>query len=124
MSSRIFLLRMSGKSFARNLDFPPAADREKGMQTKDSTRFRKARQVNWKSVEGEAVVLHLATGNYFALDPVGTFLWSKVCRAPKSLADLIDAVMVEYTCSKEQARKDTLEFCGQLVAEKLLEIKE
>lgn len=94
------------------------------MQTEDSTKFRKAAQVNWKSVDGEAVVLHLATGNYFALDAVGTFLWSKLAVSPKSLSDLIDAVMVEYNCSKDQARRDTLEFCGQLVAEKLLEIKE
>ena len=93
------------------------------MQTTDATIFRKAKQVNWKSVEGEAVVLHMGTGNYFALDPVGTFLWSKVCASPKSLADLIDAVAMEYSCSKDQARVDTLEFCGQLVAEKLLEIK-
>jgi len=50
-------------------------------------------------------------------------LWSKVCASPKSLADLIDAVAMEYSCSKDQARVDTLEFCGQLVAEKLLEIK-
>jgi hypothetical protein len=94
------------------------------MQGLEARTFRKAKQVHWKSVDGEAVVLHLATGNYFALDPVGTFLWSRLCESPKSLEDLIEAVMVEYNCSKGQAKEDTLEFCGQLLAEKLLETHE
>ena len=90
----------------------------------ETSRLQKAKQVHWKSVDGEAVLLHFSTGNYFALDPVGTFLWSSICENPKSIEDLIGSLMLEYECSEAQARKDTLEFCSQLVAEKLLEIRE
>lgn len=87
----------------------------------EGTKIQKAKQVHWKSVDGEAVLLHFGSGNYFALDPVGTFLWSSLCEKPKSVRDLIQSLVLEYECSEEQARKDTLEFCGQLLAEKLLD---
>ena len=87
----------------------------------EGTRLLKAKQVHWKSVDGEAVLLHFSSGNYFALDPVGTFLWSTLCEKPKSVGELIQDLVVEYDCSEAQARKDTLEFCSQLLAEKLLD---
>ncbi len=87
----------------------------------ESTKIQKAKQVHWKSVDGEAVLLHFGSGNYFALDPVGTFLWSALCEKPKSVKDLIQSLVLEYECSEEQARKDTMEFCSQLIAEKLLD---
>lgn len=95
------------------------------MQTKlsESTRIKKSKNVHWKSVGGEAVLLHFGSGDYFALDSVGTFLWSNVCETPKSVKDLIESLELEYDCSREQAKKDTLEFCSQLLAEKLFEFQ-
>jgi hypothetical protein len=87
----------------------------------EKTKITKAKQVHWKSVDGEAVLLHFGSGNYFALDPVGTFLWTSLCEKPKSVRDLIQSLVLEYECSEDQARKDTMEFCGQLLAEKLLD---
>jgi hypothetical protein len=87
----------------------------------ETTRLEKAKQVHWKSVDGEAVLLHFSSGNYFALDSVGTFLWASLCEKPKSVGDLIQDLVLEYDCSEAQARKDTLEFCSQLLAEKLLD---
>lgn len=87
----------------------------------DSVTVRKHKQVQWKCVDGSAVILHFGNGNYFALDPVGTHLWTQVCKTSRTIGDLIEGLQSEYDCSEEQARKDTLEFCGQLLAEKLLE---
>jgi hypothetical protein len=87
----------------------------------ERTKVAKAKQVNWKSVEGEAVILHFSSGNYFALDAVGTYLWSNLCEKPKSVGDLIQDLVLEYDCSEADARRDTLEFCSQLAAEKLLD---
>jgi len=87
----------------------------------EATKIVKAKQVHWKSVDGEAVLLHFSSGNYFALDPVGTYLWTSLCEKTKSVGDLIEELVLEYDCSETQARKDTLEFCSQLMAEKLLD---
>jgi hypothetical protein len=96
----------------------------KSVKLNETTRVRKAKNVHWKSVEGEAVLLHFGSGDYFALDKVGTYLWSVVAEKPKSVKDLIDSLKVEYNCDQEQAKQDTLEFCGQLLAERLLEFQE
>lgn len=90
----------------------------------ETTRVKKSKNVHWKSVDGEAVLLHFGTGNYFALDPVGTFLWSSICEQPKTVKNLVDSMILEYACTQETAKKDALEFCGQLLAEKLLEFQE
>ncbi|MGZ3692899.1 MAG: PqqD family protein [Bdellovibrionota bacterium] len=90
----------------------------------ETSQVRKAKNVHWKSVDGEAVLLHFTSGDYFALDKVGTYLWSVVAEKPKSVKDLIESLRVEYDCDQELAKKDTLEFCGQLIAERLLEFQE
>jgi hypothetical protein len=46
-----------------------------------------------------------------------------LCKNPKSVGDLVEDLVLEYDCSEAQARKDTLEFCSQLLAEKLLEAR-
>ena len=88
----------------------------------ENSLFRKTKQVHWKSVDGEAVLLSFASGDYFALDQVGTSLWAEICESPKRMQDLINNVVAEYDCSTEQAYSDVKEFCGQLLAEKLIEI--
>ncbi|MGE3262550.1 MAG: PqqD family protein [Bacteriovoracia bacterium] len=90
----------------------------------EATQVRKSKNVHWKSVDGEAVLLHFGSGDYFALDRVGTHLWSVVAEKPKTVKDLIESLRLEYDCELEQAKKDTLEFCGQLLAERLLEFQE
>jgi len=87
----------------------------------ESTKILKAKQVHWKAVDGEAVLLHFGSGNYFALDPVGTYLWTSLCEKPKSISDLIRDLVLEYDCPEPQARKDTMDFCAQLLSEKLLD---
>ena len=85
--------------------------------------LKKMKNVHWKSVDGEAVLLHFGTGDYFALDTVGTFLWSKINKGPVQFKELIETLSNEYTIPKEQVEGDVKEFCGQLLAEKLIEIK-
>lgn len=96
----------------------------KASRLTESTVVRKAKSVHWKSVNGEAVLLRFGSGDYFALDTVGTHLWSFVCEEPKLVKDLIDSLQLEYDCTRDQAKSDTIEFCSQLLAEKLFEFQE
>jgi len=91
------------------------------MKIDENTKLQKAKNVHWKSVNGEAVLLHFTSGDYYALDSVGTFLWSKINEQPRAFEELLNCLEMEYNCSKEQANKDLKDFCNSLVAEKLLE---
>jgi len=92
------------------------------MRLADESSLKKTKWVQWKSVEGEAVLLHAKTGNFFALDEVGTFLWQKLAKKNVTYGDLIISLIGEYNCDEPEARRDVLDFCGRLVAEELLEI--
>jgi hypothetical protein len=84
------------------------------------TKFRKAKSIQWKDVEGEAVLFHAKSGDFFALDAVGTSIWKQLAKKPKTLDDLIDTLSLEYAGDLSQMRRDVLALCSQLVAEKLL----
>lgn len=67
--------------------------------------------------------MRLDSGDYYALDPVGTFLWTKLSKSSMRYEELLNCIMLEYNCSKEIADQDLKDFCSSLVAEKLLELK-
>ena len=46
-------------------------------------------------VNGETVILHFDSGNYFGLNDVGTLVW-KMIQQPYSVRDLRDAILSEY----------------------------
>lgn len=89
----------------------------------ESLKILKAKNVHWKSVNGEAVLLHFSSGDYYALDPVGTFLWSKIVAGVSDFEGLLNCLEDEYNCGKEEAASDLKEFCNKLIAEKLLDVK-
>lgn len=94
------------------------------MEISPESKLSLSKQVHWKSVDGQAVVLHFSSGDYYALDPVGTFLWTRISEKPIRYADLLAELIQEYNCNIQEAEKDMRDFCGQLLAEKLLEIKD
>ncbi|NUM88479.1 MAG: PqqD family protein [Bdellovibrionales bacterium] len=83
----------------------------------------KRKNVHWKEVDGEAVLLHFGSGNYYALDAVGTFLWSRIQQGPLRMNELVDSLAKEYTISESTAGNDVRDFCHQLEAENLLELR-
>ena len=93
------------------------------MKLTDNAVIQKTKNVHWKSVDGEAVLLHFGTGDYFALDEIGTSIWTRINQGPVPFKALIESLSDEYTVTKEQAEGDVKDFCGQLLAEKLIEIK-
>jgi hypothetical protein len=73
-------------------------------------------------VEGETLVIHLPSGNYFSLNAVGTDIWESIdgARTPRDLAEI---VVVEYDVDVERAQADVLHLISDLVNEGLVVIK-
>lgn len=79
------------------------------------------KDVLFRDLAGEAILLHLENGAYYGLDEVGTRMWTLLVQygqvAP-AYRDLLD----EYDVTPDQLRHDLLGLIDRLVAQGLLEI--
>jgi hypothetical protein len=72
-----------------------------------------------RQVGGETVILHLGSGTYFGLDPVGARIW-QLLEAGKSSDEICDALLDEYEVSREQFEADITDLIKDLLAADLL----
>ncbi|MEP2180544.1 MAG: PqqD family protein, partial [Marinomonas sp.] len=69
-----------------------------------------------REVNGEAVLLDLASGLYFGLNVVGSAIWQVVGDAPAKVSALCDAVEAEFDAPRDVIEADVEELLGELVA--------
>lgn len=72
-----------------------------------------------KVMDGEAVIINLASGVYYSMDKVGALLWEYI-QAGHSLAECIEAVLGHYSAGREQVQADTERLVRELVDEELI----
>lgn len=60
-------------------------------------------------LDGETVILDLASGTYSGLDAVGTFIWNQL-EQPSTIAALGEAILGKYDVSEAQCLADLLDF--------------
>ena len=77
--------------------------------------------VVFRKLEGEAVILNLATGTYFGLDPVGTRIWELIQEQGRVDA-VLEAILHEYEVEPAQCEQDLLLLLRKLYAKDLSEI--
>ena len=70
-------------------------------------------QVLARQIGEETVMLDLAKGTYFGLDPVGARIWQLLAEG-RTLAEVCDAMMVEYEVSREEIELDVARLAGEL----------
>jgi len=73
-------------------------------------------EVIGKVLDGEAILINLATGSYYAIPDVGAFIWQAI-EAQCSLEEIAVRVSGHYDVSVEQARTDMLTFAARLMDE-------
>ncbi len=79
------------------------------------------RDVVFKDLDGEAVVLNLATGMYFGLDPTSTRLWQLVQQHGR-LRAAYEGMLDEFEVEPSRLEQDVLEFARQLITSGLATI--
>ena len=82
-------------------------------------RVRVPQEVLARQVGGETVMLDLAKGTYFGLDPVGARMWQLLGEG-KALAEVRDAIVEEYDVSRDAVEQDLLDLVDKLMAQGLL----
>lgn len=65
-----------------------------------------SKQVLYRYVNGEAVLINTATSYYYSLNSVGTFIWKLLAEKRRTPKQLLDAVRKEYSPPMEAAARD------------------
>ena len=70
----------------------------------------------------EAAILHMRSGVYYGLDPVGARIW-KLLDQPTSVKDLRTAIVDEYDVEPAKCERDLLALLEKLRTEGLIEVR-
>ena len=89
------------------------------MSTTHNTTFKPHVDIESKVLDGEAVLLNVATGAYFNLNEVGTCIWESF-RKGHAISKVIDLVCEEYDIDRRQAEADVCDLTTRLIDEHLL----
>ena len=77
--------------------------------------------VIFRELDGEAIILNLATGNYFGLDEIGTRLWALIADSG-TLRRAVEIVAAEYDVDRATLEGDVLEQAGGLLDKGLVQV--
>lgn len=89
-------------------------------QDTDGKYVVNAEGTHWRVVDGEAVVVYLASSYYYGLNQTGTLVWSLMAAAPQSIAELAGKVSATYNITLERALADTTDVVRELASEGLI----
>ena len=78
-------------------------------------------QVMARTVGAETVILDLASGMYFGLDPIGARIW-RLLGEGKTLAEVCDAMQATHDVPREKIELDVVELVEALQAQRLVAI--
>jgi hypothetical protein len=70
---------------------------------------------------GESVLLHLETNQYFSLNETGTLIWQEIIKA-HDLGKIGQELETIFEVTSEQATRSVIELVGKLVSEKLVSL--
>lgn len=82
--------------------------------------FRVSEDVIGRKVAGEMVLLDLASGQYFGLDPVGSRVWERLSEGPASVAALCDVIEAEFDAPRDRIESDLIALVTQLADQRLI----
>lgn len=79
-------------------------------------------QVLANQLDDEIVILDLASGTYFGLNPVGAHIWHFLSEG-KSIAETCKAMVDQYDASPSEIERDVVNLTNTLLSKKLVQIQ-
>ena len=76
-------------------------------------------QVMARQVGDETVILDLASGTYYGLDPVGARIWQLITEG-QTLAQVCETMLAEYEVTREAIERDVLALVQNLADKQLV----
>lgn len=71
-------------------------------------------QVASRVFEGEAVLIHYGSSEYFSLNPAGTLIWEILEQSPRTVSEIAAAVAPHFPAEDEEATAQVQSFIDQL----------
>jgi len=84
------------------------------------SRLSPSTDVVARDVGGETVLLDLASGSYFGLNPVGSRVWQLLVERQCTLAEACDVLLDEYEVGRQQLEADVLALAARLAEQSLV----
>ena len=92
------------------------------MGFRDEDRIGLAKDQVSCDLEGEAAILSLKDGVYYALDPVGTRVWALLKERTRTFGELRQTILSEYEVEREECDQDLRMFLNDLRTRQLVEV--
>ena len=70
---------------------------------------------------GDSAILHLKSGIYYGLNPVGTRIWN-LLQKPKKVNGVLSCLLQEYQVEPLRCEEDLLALLKQLISEGLVRV--
>ncbi|HUU00549.1 MAG TPA: PqqD family protein [Myxococcota bacterium] len=84
------------------------------------SRVQRQKEVAWRMIDGEAVIITPADSTMHTLNDVGTRIW-ELMTGDRSLAEMAELLCAEFDVDKGRAEKDTIWFVECLSKKGLVE---
>jgi hypothetical protein len=83
-----------------------------------NTIVTRNKDVAWRIIEGEAILISAEDSMLHSLDEVGTRIW-ELADGSNTIKDIAQRIFDEYEIDLETAQNDVVEFVANLASEKL-----
>lgn len=85
-----------------------------------NSRLSKARDIPWKIIEKEAVLVDIDEREVIRLDEVGAEIW-KFIDGNNTVEDIINRIYKNFEAEKKKIEKDAFNFLKKLIAMEIVE---
>ena len=86
-------------------------------------RFSNDREaIATKVIDGEAIIINLASGRYYSTDGVGALIWERLA-AGQSAAEVLAGLGETFGTDQSQLDRDVESFVSSLLAENLVSLR-
>ena len=85
------------------------------------SRIKVQKDVLFRDLGGEAVVLNLKSGKYYGLDEVGTRMWALLAEHGQ-VEPAYQVLLDEYDVTGDRLQQDLLHFVDELIASGLMQV--
>jgi hypothetical protein len=88
----------------------------------DNVVYRNEEKFLISQLGDEMVIMDIQQGHYINVNPVGSFIWSKLV-APVTVKDLIFSLTEEYDIPAVQCEEETLKFLQKMQEHSMLNVR-